>query len=174
MRNIIPGAAALAAAALTLTVAACGSSAPSGGPPAGTGTPAATSPAATSPATPGEAPLPAAGSWTVPAYPNAESAAKAAGCAVVPFHPEPRPWVDSVVNCTTPNDDISPTEISIAAFRTPADEQKSVDLAPADAEYAGDYYLVKGKGWLATCINVGNDCRYIQAKIGGDFQKVTP
>jgi hypothetical protein len=168
MRNIIPGAAALAAVALTFTVAACGSSAPSGGPPAGTGTPAATSPA-----TPGEAPLPAAGSWTVPQYANATAAAKAAGCAVVPFHPEPQPWVDSIVNCTTPNDD-SPTEISISTYRTPADEQKATDLITADAQNAGDYFLVRGKGWLTECIEAGYDCMYIQAKIGGVYQKLSP
>jgi hypothetical protein len=170
MRNIIPGAAALAAAALT--IAACSSHAPSpGGPPAGTGTPATTIPA-----TPAETPAPAADSWTVPAYPDATAAARAAKCDVEPFHPEPQPWVDSIVNCTPPviGDYPMTSEIEMSTYRTPADEQTSVDHITAASQEGGDVYVVKGKGWLTVCIDLGNECRYVQATIGGDLTKVSP
>jgi hypothetical protein len=165
IRTII-GLGALALA--TLTAAGCASSGGTGSSGSGGSTQAPSSSA------PAGQPLPAGSSWTTPQYPSAAAAAKAAGCDTVPSASQSQPWVDSNVNCNMPEENGGWSgEINIAVFMTPDGEQRSIGIARDLADQSGDIYLVTGKGWMATCINLGNACQSVQAKIGGEFAHFT-
>ena len=98
----------------------------------------------------------------------------AAGCDIVPSAQPSLPWVHSNVNCTPQVADNQTTgEINIAVFKTPEGEQRSIGIARDLADQSGDIYLVTGKGWMATCINLGYACQSVQAKIGGEFAHFT-
>src|SRR5947207_5466161 len=147
IRTII-GVGALALA--TLTAAGCASSGGTGSSGSGGSTQAPSSSA------PAGQPLPAGSSWTTPQFPSAGAAAHAAGCDIVPSAQPSLPWVHSNVNCTPQVADNQTTgEINIAVFKTPEGEQRSIGIARDLADQSGDIYLVTGKGWMATCINLG-------------------
>jgi hypothetical protein len=159
MRRLVLAAMAMAAVALT----GCASSGSTG---------STTAPSSSS--APAEQPAPAStgSSWTTPQYPAAPAAARAAGCDIV----ADGSGGPGAVNCTMP-DPSSPSlgEIRIAVFTSPAAEQQSADAARQLAGQAGsgDIYLVQGRGWTATCTDLGNACRSVQARIGGTFTHYT-